>query len=548
MRITLFLFVILSITSNGQGIDSLDVNQVRSTLNADGRLFYNPSPNRKFHILDSIPIQTIFTSGLWIMADSAGKRTLASQKFYSTFENEFRPGPVNNTGLTDSLKYYRVWKINRAEIDHHKANYNQPNYSADSSITNWPAHGDTTLGEAYHLAPFVDLDGDGNYEPSDGEHPCIRGDQALYAISTDQRDSANTINIQNAEGNLNIEVHTMLYAYNNTGIPLLDTTVFVTFRLINRSSFDYDSLTVGFWNDFDIDKSSQDDFLGVDVQRQLVFGYNADMTNTYLSTPPAQGVVLLKGMDSWFDGMDNDFDALIDEPSERAGMFRSIFYFNDFSQFGNPTEASDYFNLLNCEFQLGFKLRHDFSYGFGIFGNFPRTYHPFPATTNPSQPANWTAHDAGVNGGDIRGIAITGPMNLPSGFSTSMDYAFVYARSAHRNNIEVIDLLKENVDDVKDWWRSNFFDCSLNVTVVENEDHPSILLYPNPTDNLVQIELKDHSSNLHYDVMNSIGQIMASGTPNHFAFQIDVSEWSPGLYFIRILNNGRIHTSRFIVY
>lgn len=547
MRLTVLLFLVISLSSSAQSIDSLDINQVRSTLNADGRLFYNPFANRNFHVLDSIPIQTIFTSGLWIMADSVGKRMLASQVFYSTIENEFRPGPVNNTGLTDSLKYYRVWKIDRAEIDYHIANYNQPNYTADLSITNWPAHGDTALGEAYHLAPFVDLDGDGNYEPADGEYPCIRGDQALYAITTDQRDSAHTINIQDAEGNLDIEVHTMLYAYNNTGIPLLDTTVFVNFRLINRSSFDYDSLTVGFWNDFDIDKSSQNDFLGVDVQRQLVFGYDANMTNTYLSTPPAQGVVLLKGMDSWFDGMDNDFDGLIDEPSERAGMFRSMFYYNTFGPIGNPEIAIDYFNLLNSEAQMGFKLRHDFSSGFGFFGNFPRTYHPFPANTNPSQPANWTAHDAGLFGGDIRGIAITGPMTLPSGFSTSMDYAFVYARNAQRNNIEVIDLLKENVDDVKDWWRSSFFDCSLNVTVQENEDNSTILIYPNPTDNLVQIEVKSYSDKTQYTVLNSMGQIIQSGTPNNSSFQIDVSDWSPGLYFIRFLNNGRAHTSRFIV-
>ena len=546
MRITLFLFVILSITSNGQGIDSLDVNQVRSTLNADGRLFYNPSPNRKFHILDSIPIQTIFTSGLWIMADSVEKRILASQQFSNLTHNEFRPGPVNNSGLTDSLRYYRVWKVDRSEIDYHMANYNQPNYNADSSIANWPAHGDTTLGEAYHLAPFVDLDGDGNYEPSDGEYPCIRGDQAVYSISTDQRDSVNTINIPNAEGNLDIEVHTMLYAYNNTGIPLLDTTVFVNFRLINRSSFDYDSLTVGFWNDFDIITSTSN-YVGVDVQRELIFGYSSDSSMVALnSPPPAQGVVLLKGMDSYFDGIDNDFDGLIDEPSERIGMNKSMYYNNSFGQYGNPFDLSAYINLLQCRFTGGVALRHDFSDGTGAFGNYPTTNHPFPGTTNTQQPANWTDH--GVNSPyDRRVIAITGSMTLPSGFSTSMDYAFVYARNAQRNNIEVIDLLKGNVDEVKDWWRSNFFNCSLNVTVEENEDHPSILLYPNPTDNLVQIELKDHSDNLHYDVMNSMGQIIASGTPNHFTFQIDVSHWSPGLYFIRILNNGKIHTSRFIV-
>jgi hypothetical protein len=38
-------------------------------------------------------------------------------------------------------------------------------------IYGWPAHGDVSRGQDYWLAPFYDRDGDGSYNPDNGDHP-----------------------------------------------------------------------------------------------------------------------------------------------------------------------------------------------------------------------------------------------------------------------------------------------------------------------------------------------------------------------------------------
>ena len=35
----------------------------------------------------------------------------------------------------------------------------------------YPAHGNPAKGQDYYLAPFLDYDGDGNYNPANGDYP-----------------------------------------------------------------------------------------------------------------------------------------------------------------------------------------------------------------------------------------------------------------------------------------------------------------------------------------------------------------------------------------
>ncbi|PIZ05521.1 MAG: hypothetical protein COY57_06840, partial [Flavobacteriales bacterium CG_4_10_14_0_8_um_filter_32_5] len=48
---------------------------------------------------------------------------------------------------------------------------NFPGYQIPDVILNWPAHGDPSLGQDWHLAPFYDRDGDDFYDPSQGDYP-----------------------------------------------------------------------------------------------------------------------------------------------------------------------------------------------------------------------------------------------------------------------------------------------------------------------------------------------------------------------------------------
>jgi hypothetical protein len=44
-------------------------------------------------------------------------------------------------------------------------------YTIPKFILEWPAHGNLANKEDYYLAPFYDYNGDGNYNPYDGDYP-----------------------------------------------------------------------------------------------------------------------------------------------------------------------------------------------------------------------------------------------------------------------------------------------------------------------------------------------------------------------------------------
>src|SRR5437867_12665745 len=84
---------------------------------------------------------------------------------------------------------------------------------------------------------------------------------------------------------LGVEVQQTTFAFDEPG-PL-ENTVFVRFKIWNRSSSTIESLYAGVWSDPDVGGAT-DDLVGCDVSRSLGLAYNADWTDTeYGSVPPA---------------------------------------------------------------------------------------------------------------------------------------------------------------------------------------------------------------------------------------------------------------------
>jgi hypothetical protein len=146
-----------------------------------------------------------------------------------------------------------------------------------SNIAEWPAHDDTTIGEAYYLAPFVDTNNDGDY-------PEIKGDQAIYFIYNDAFSAA-------MFNSMTTETHVMAYAFQCPD-SAIQNTIFVDYRVYNRSNNTYDSTYVGMWSDFDIG-NAQDDYVQCDVTRSLFYGFNEDLFDDDNSGRPGYGYHLL---------------------------------------------------------------------------------------------------------------------------------------------------------------------------------------------------------------------------------------------------------------
>lgn len=240
---------------------------------------------------------------------------------FSHIHTDFIPGPValDTSSINYKKKYYRVWKVNKTDIDYHMSNYNSMGYTMPEVIQNWPGNGDINNGEAHILAPFADLNENGIYEPSQGEYPYIRGDQAVFFMYND--------NIEHTESHgikFKAEVHGMMYAFNQPADSALWNTVFLTYDVINRSDTSYHNVYLGLWTDLDIGDAS-DDYIGCDSILNYYYGYNSDENdgdgngNTYGSHPPSQGVVLLN-----------------------YPMKTFMYFSNNASVMGNPSTAEEY--------------------------------------------------------------------------------------------------------------------------------------------------------------------------------------------------------------
>ncbi|MDD3688055.1 MAG: hypothetical protein PHE56_15000, partial [Bacteroidales bacterium] len=296
-----FLLGLVLLVSNlvfSQTFDYLDRNMIKATVNSDGTLFnyltgaeFSPG----FEVPNGLGIHSIFYAGLFI--GGIDENSVLRLSGYYFADKDFVFGPIANNYSGDEFKskYNRVWLVNLSDLEYHYYHFNEPGYVMPEVIENWPAHGNTNNGEAADLAPFYDVNKNGFYDPQNGDFPMIRGDQAIYFI-------ANDAGGQQASGGLKtgFEVHGMVYCLNPSVGSVLQQTVFVNYRLINRSNHDYANFYTGMMCDFDLGNVTND-LIGSDSVLNMMYVYNSvevDSVNASFNIngypySPAQGAMIL---------------------------------------------------------------------------------------------------------------------------------------------------------------------------------------------------------------------------------------------------------------
>ena len=164
---------------------------------------------------------------------------------------------------------------------------------------NWPAD---------KGAPYVDVDGNGRYNPvlndagypdaSRGDYPGIRGADEVIWLVVDDRDSLKMDNFYHNKP-IGIREEITIWAYDQPD-SALGQTVFKKFKITNISATVFKEMYLAQWADPDIGGYS-DDFVGCDSLQNSCFAYNSvkddpDFFNGYgISPAPAAGYVLLQG-------------------------------------------------------------------------------------------------------------------------------------------------------------------------------------------------------------------------------------------------------------
>ncbi|MFH0895178.1 MAG: T9SS type A sorting domain-containing protein [Bacteroidota bacterium] len=558
--------------------DSVNMNNVNAAIHSDGAFFWDKASTAYFKVPSNGNISSIFTFGLAMVAfDSAGNMHAAAER-YEYPGPDYQAGPVSNSyDSLHNINWHRLWKVTRQQVNDHIANWYSPGYIIPDVFLQWPAHGDTTQGEAFYLAPFFDYNGNGIYDPLQGDYPLIRGDMSIFFLFNDDT----PVHLEAAGGlPLKAEVQGLLYAFDCDADSALWNTMFMHLRIANRSHNVYDSTRFGFLTDFDIGYSS-DDLIGTDVQRNSIFGYNGDSVDYspayaegYGPFPPSQSTTILKGplMDS--DGTDNPdgidygingygFGDGIDD-NECFGMTGMMPVTRDFIQYpmtSDPNTAFQYYLFLNNYWKDTTRLNYG---GMGHVSDpascGPATNFAYPGDTDPlhwgtnySMPAchanDWTEYTNANQPSERSSIVSMGSFTFYPGDMQEMDFAFVFGRDyVNPSNLAAIPVMQQRIDSVRKYFLADATPCGLgfsNVPVIAEK--PSMRVFPNPVSNILNIEIPAANSNANYIIFNLQGSIVLSNkNVNARSMSISTQSLMPGMYFIRVESGASVYSAKFV--
>jgi hypothetical protein len=350
---------------------------IQAQVSNDGTLFWN-GLKAQYQVPLGGNKNTLSAASLWIGGlDTSKKLHLAAQTYRET-GSDFWPGPLNNVGETDSatsVKYNQIYKVTKLEIDSFILGLSVP-----KSILLWPGNGDTTKGYSKRLAPFVDKDSDGVYEPSQGDYPAIKGDIAFWWVYNDFRNHT-----ESKSTPLGVEVSVLAYSFSCGENHILSNSLFFDYTIVNKSQKTYNNAFVGSWTDFDIG-NPHNDYIGIDRNQSSIYGYNsltndrdtlgilgADTIrfNGYKGNLPVQSVSFGKGLQ-----IGNTFY----QPSSFMPVFNSEVGGNQ----GKPRVANHYYNYLKGLWLNGDSMT---SAGTGWKTSAPTTTYAFDG--NPINKTGW---------------------------------------------------------------------------------------------------------------------------------------------------------------
>ena len=515
--IFLLLFVtVFAITSFPQFItDSLDINNWKADFHPINLFFRDTICVSHTYIPKEEHKVSLFSMNLWFGGYDENNLLHVSADRYGADGYIFYPGPYGF--LPNVAAYNKIWKINKEDIEYHINHWNDPGYVMPDAIATWPAHGDTTNGELYIMAPFVDVNGNGHYDPDQGDYPYILGDQSLYYIMNDIA-SGNTIPGTHIMG---LEVHVMAFAFEGVD-SILDNTFFIHFDIINRSNHNYHDVKIAINMDFDLGYPL-DDYVGCDSTQNTFFCYNGDENDDapqgYGTKPPAAGVIFLD-----------------------REMTSFIYYNNGGGVMGDPETGMEYYNAMNSIWRDGTHLVH---HGTG---------HDTSAidTCNFAFPeySGWTEAGEGNPPYERRGLGVISEPVFESNSCLTFDVAFTWARdtsSDYQNSHTPVEKLLAQVPHIIDFVNNLDIDTNCTYLTISNpylvyDNITQFVLSPNPAKNIVSV-----TTNLkQYDVTiyDELGRIIYSGkNPKH----IDVSTWTKGMYVVKATSDKKTITRKLVV-
>jgi hypothetical protein len=544
------------------GRNEFDLNLVRTTILSGGDMHWDLN-NGKYEVPKGSGKNSIFASAHWIGGIDAGGQVKVAAQTYRQTGIDYWAGPIDGMSLpldSSSCQYFdRVYKASRWEIESFKnlwntgtVNFQSCNNNVPLSILNWPAKdGNYIVGD---LAPFVDVDGNGVYNPlTGGDYPEIMGDQTVFKVYND----IGNVHTETGSDPLGFEFQTNTYGYLCDGIfpvfKVLNYTTLYKTKVINKSGQNYNNVYFGWWVDPDLGYYL-DDYVGCEVGRNTGFVYNGDADDEtavgYGFNPPIMNVKVLRGpLATPGDGLDNNNNGVVDEAGEWMGMNKFVYYENTNAPTnGNPSGFADFYNYMRGVWRDNQPITYG---GDGRNPSAPVCNFMFPGTTDPafnSSLGPWTEFTAGNVPADRRFLMSSGPFNFNAGDTIVFDYAYIFSRDSLSGGHTNFGLNNTNLDLVQYWFdNNNFPGCTVYSVGMEEDANPGpgLLVYPNPAINELQVSVgNDGPAGMKYEIYNTMGKLVQEGLMQNSTINID--ELAPQIYFFRLHGASHSWITRFV--
>ena len=435
----------------GSAID-LDINNVRARLMTGGDMWWNIGLQvAAYEIPKGSGKSSQFAASCWIGGfDKQGQLKVAAQT-YRQDGNDYWPGALDGnakiTGSVCNLWDYQ-WKVDKSTINSFiqlSKSGTPPQSNEYNVIYQWPAAGNQQaqsstgqilLGQAPYngrtYAAFKDLNGDGIYEPNQGEYPVLESngvqslpDEMIWWVFND----AGNVKQQSLTAAIGVEVQTTAFAFATQ--DFLNNSTFCNYRVINRGSLSIDSTYIAVWDDCDLGYAF-DDYIGCDTTRGLGIQYNGtncdgcsagSPVNSYGLNPPQVGLDFFQGPVR----MIRDSKGVLDS-AQRLSMTNFTYYVNDASVIGNPDNGVQIYFYMTGSIRTGQRFAYDFSGG----GNPSKGYGSGPVSNyvfwgDPSDNSQWSECACNNNPGDRRFIFSSGPFELLPGAVNDITFGCVWA-------------------------------------------------------------------------------------------------------------------------
>jgi hypothetical protein len=478
----------------GQVIELVDVNGIGAMVSPQPFSFYNwPSNRQGYEVYIGEGTHTMAGTAPWLRG-KAGEVVYESAPAYAISNVEWPTlpwsGPQANT-MNDAYyeRYHRVWRLDRAMVQNHISNWDDPGYTPHPDIRDWPGNGSQQNGEPAQLAPFFDMDGDGLYEPYQGDYPEFKGTQAVYSIQHTGLDPFVSLDVPV----LPFDLHVMQYAFESDDAAIKNT-VFVKYKFINRGEQVFDSLVFGQFADFDIG-CPHDDLFGCDSTRSLFFGYNGSD-----SDPGCEGV--------------NGF--LGQQPSQGVRILNSAMRSHSLAIRLNPPTQTSFVDILHGTVQG----------------------QPFTEAGYPSHfqfPGGvWTDTLVTPATIDRKSVGATGPFTLGPGDTLCIDLAFIYARAPSGGAFASVETLKLRSDSVQAYYNAQGLSCRQFPVMTGLNERTGVTVmqvYPNPASQ--QVIIAGLMPGELLVVLDLQGRTVYSARAQQERITLDVGAWAPGAYVAR---------------